>query len=57
LTSNIEYDDIMIGFFSIQQIVDRVKSVALWSAKKKEKKRTIKGYGSAAIVQNFVWEP
>jgi hypothetical protein len=28
---------------------DRVKSVALWSAKKKEKeKTTIKGYGSAA---------
>jgi hypothetical protein len=35
----------------VSQIVDRVKYVALWSAKKKEKKRTIKGYGSAAIVQ------
>jgi hypothetical protein len=34
----------------IPEIFDRVKSVALCSAKKKEKekKRTIKGYGSAA---------
>jgi hypothetical protein len=41
---------------SVPQIFDRVKSVALWSAKKKEeKKRTIKGYGSAAIetVEHF----
>jgi hypothetical protein len=36
-------------FVAIPQIFDRVKSVALRSAKKKErKKRTIKGYGSAA---------
>jgi hypothetical protein len=33
---------------AVPQIFDRVKSVALWSAKKKRKKRTIKGYGSAA---------
>jgi hypothetical protein len=32
---------------AVPQIFDRVKSIALWSAKKK---RTIKGYGSAAIV-------
>jgi hypothetical protein len=31
---------------AVPQIFDRVKSVALWSTKKK--KRTIKGYGSAA---------
>jgi len=31
---------------AVSQIFDRVKSVALWSAKKK---RIIKGYGSAAI--------
>jgi hypothetical protein len=36
-------------FVAVPQIFDRVKSVALWSAKKKYKnKRTIKGYGSAA---------
>jgi hypothetical protein len=37
----------------VPQIFDRVKSVALWSAKKKEekeKKRTIKGYGARATV-------
>jgi hypothetical protein len=34
---------------AVSQIFDRVKSVALRSEKKrKEKKRTIKGYGSAA---------
>ena len=33
---------------AVPQIFDTVKSVALWSAKKKRKKRTIKGYGSAA---------
>jgi hypothetical protein len=34
---------------TVPQIFDRVKSVALWSAKKKRnKKRTIKGYGFAA---------
>ena len=33
-------------FVAVPQIFDMVKSVALWSAKKK--KRTIKGYGSAA---------
>jgi hypothetical protein len=32
---------------AVAQIFDRVKSVALWSAKKK---RTIKGYGSAASI-------
>jgi len=32
-------------FVAVPQIFDRVKSVALWSARKK---RTIKGYGSAA---------
>ena len=40
---------------AVSQIFDRVKSVALWSVKKKEKKkkeikRTVKGYGSAASV-------
>jgi hypothetical protein len=37
-------------FVAVPQIFDRVKSVALWSAKKKKKKetRTTKGYGSAA---------
>jgi hypothetical protein len=34
-------DEFLVAF---SQILDRVKSVALWSAKK----RTIKGYGSAA---------
>jgi hypothetical protein len=29
-------------------VFDRVKTVALWSAKKNKIKRTIKGYGSAA---------
>ena len=34
---------------AVLQIFDRVKSVALWSAKKKKiNKKTIKGYGSAA---------
>jgi hypothetical protein len=34
---------------TVPQIFDRVKSVALWSAKKnRNKKRTIKGYGFAA---------
>jgi hypothetical protein len=33
---------------SVPQIFDRVKSVTLWSAKKKIYKKTIKGYGSAA---------
>jgi len=37
-------------FVAVPQIFDRVKSVALWSAKKK--KRTIKGYGSAATLNN-----
>jgi hypothetical protein len=32
-----------------------MKSVALWSAKDKKKKRTIKGYGSAANASND-WE-
>ena len=32
---------------AFSKVLDRVKSVALWSTKKK-KKRTIKGYGSAA---------
>jgi hypothetical protein len=31
-----------------------VKSVALWSAKKKRKKRTIKGYGSAATYNHKI---
>ena len=35
---------------AVPQIFDRVKSVALWSVKKKERKGTIKGYGSAASV-------
>jgi hypothetical protein len=35
---------------AVSQIFDRVKSVALWSVKKKERKRTVKGYGSAASV-------
>ena len=35
-------------FVTVLEIFDRVKSVALWSAKK----RTIKGYGSAAIVED-----
>jgi hypothetical protein len=37
---------------AVPQIFDRVKSVALWSTKKKKKEkkdhRLIKGYGSAA---------
>ena len=33
---------------AFSKVLDRVKSVALWSVKKKKKKRTIKGYGSAA---------
>jgi hypothetical protein len=32
----------------VPQIFDRVKSVALWSARKKIINKTIKGYGSAA---------
>ena len=39
------FDEFLV---SVPQIFDRVKSVALWSAKKKEKKGTIKGYGVAA---------
>jgi hypothetical protein len=39
-------DELLVA---VPQIFDREKPVALWSAKKKEKKRTIKGYGSAAI--------
>ena len=35
-------------FCAVSKVYDRVKTVALWSAKKKEIKRTIKGYGSAA---------
>ena len=37
-------------FCAVSKVFDRVKTVALWSAKKKKikKKRTIKGYGSAA---------
>jgi hypothetical protein len=35
-------------FVTVLEIFDRVKSVALWSAKK----RTIKGYGSATIVED-----
>jgi hypothetical protein len=35
-------------FCAVLKVFDRVKTVALWSAKIKIKKRTIKGYGSAA---------
>ena len=42
------FDEFLVA---VPQIFDRVKSVALWSAKKKKKKkRTIKGYGSAATL-------
>jgi hypothetical protein len=37
---------------SVPQIFDRMKFVALWSAKKK---RTTKGYGSAAINQHDIF--
>jgi hypothetical protein len=42
---------------AVQQIFDGVKSVALWSTKKKkkEKKRTIKGYGSSATRLHHVF--
>ena len=37
----------------VPQIFDRVKSVALWSAKKKKiSNKTIKGYGSAATTES-----
>ena len=40
-------------FCAVSKVFDRVKTVALWFAKKIKKiKRTIKGYGSAANV----WE-
>jgi hypothetical protein len=35
-------------FCAVSKVFDRVKTVALWSAKKKKIERTIKGYGSAA---------
>jgi hypothetical protein len=35
-------------FCAVSKVFDRVKTVALWSAKKIKIKRTIKGYGSAA---------
>jgi phage head maturation protease len=41
---------------TVPQIFDRVKSVALWSSKKREKKRTIKGYGSAATSNHVLFE-
>ena len=38
-------------FCAVSKVFDRVKTVALWSAKKLKKiKRTIKGYGSAATI-------
>jgi hypothetical protein len=37
---------------AVPQIFDRVKFVALWFAKKKKKKRTIKGHGSTANFSN-----
>jgi hypothetical protein len=40
---------------AVPQIFDTAKSVALWSAKKKKrKKRTIKGYGSAATYNHKI---
>ena len=38
-------------FCAVSKVFDRVKTVALWSATKRKRKRTIKGYGSAASVQ------
>jgi hypothetical protein len=35
-------------FCAVSKVFDRVKTVALWSAKKNKIKRTIKGYGSTA---------
>ena len=35
-------------FCAVLKVFDRVKTVALWSAKKIKIKRTIKGYGYAA---------
>ena len=37
-------------FCAVSKVFDRVKTVAIWSAKKIKIKRTIKGYGSAAIL-------
>ena len=37
-------------FCTVSIVFDRVKTVALWSAKKIKIKRTIKGYGYTAMV-------
>jgi hypothetical protein len=39
-------------FCAVSKVFDKVKTVALWSAKKIKIKRTIKGYGSAAMLVN-----
>jgi hypothetical protein len=44
-------------FCAVSKVFDRVKTVALWSAKKNEIKRTIKGYGSAASILSNHYDP